>query len=262
MFVGGCSLEAVEAICALPDASGGGVLEALYALADLSLLQVRVPSAGGEPRYAMLETVREYGLEQLVESGEAEAVRDGHAAWYLALAEAAVETLQGERRQERLDQLELERGNLRAALAWCAREDPTHAGAAREQLLRLATALGPFWEARGPLNEGRRWLEAAVVAGATAPAALRVRALTAAARLAVVGGDGEPARRYFEASLVLARATDDRRGAAAALIGWGEMTPWKDWAAALFEEGLALWRELGDRAEMATALGDLAGVTI
>jgi tetratricopeptide (TPR) repeat protein len=235
----------------------------LGALVDHSLVQVSAVGAAGEPRYGLLETVREYGLEQLAAAGEATAVRERHLAWCLARAEEAAGAPQGAGQRALLEQLEAERDNLQAALAWSAREDPGRAGSGHEQLLRLGTALGPFWEVWGPLSEGRHWLEAALASAGAASVGLRLRALTAAGRLAAKQGDPEAAERWFGESLAGYRATGNRRGMATALTGLAQLVCWVRCgtdAGPLFEEALALWRELGDRAGTARALNGLAKV--
>ena len=119
VFVGGCTLEAAEAVCTSPGNDDGAVsvLEGLASLIDKSLLQ-QMEQEGGEPRLMMLETIREYGLECLTASGEMEATRQAHAAYFLALTEEAEPTLFGAQQAVWLERLEREHDNLRAALWW------------------------------------------------------------------------------------------------------------------------------------------------
>jgi predicted ATPase len=152
VFVGGCTLEAAEAICA-DDGKGPAVLDGLASLVASSLLRPREAPAAGDgaaPRLTMLETIREYGTELLAERSETTGIGRRHAANYLALAEQAGPALTGPEAVAWLARLDAEHDNLRAALRW-AREQDDGATA-----LRLAAALWPFWAQRGHLSEGRR----------------------------------------------------------------------------------------------------------
>lgn len=168
VFAGGFSLELVEQIAADID-----VLTSLERLADQSLVQ-RVYGRVEEPRFTMLETIREYALERLVERGEDARIRRSHAHCFLALAEHAAPELQGHAQAVWLDRLELELDNLRSALAWAQAHEP-------EAMLRLAAALSLFWIQRGSIGEGRAWLEVALAAAgwpeAPPEGALAARAL-------------------------------------------------------------------------------------
>src|SRR5262249_38201081 len=150
VFVGGCTLEAVEAVCqAVDDPAAGAkpsleVLDGVASLVDKSLLH-QEEQASGEPRVRMLETVREYGLECLPASGEALAVRRAHADHYLALIEAVEPVLTGPEQAVWLNRLEAEHDNLRAALRWAEEGGETEMG------LRLAGAVCQFWLIRGHL---------------------------------------------------------------------------------------------------------------
>ena len=175
VFVGGFSLEAAEAI------TGDGedrVLDGVAALADRHLLGP-VGQNDGEPRFAMLETVREYAFERLAASGAADSARFAHAAHFLALVEHAAPHLWSHDQLVWLTRLETEHDNLRAALAW-SRDQPGGA----EQVARLALPLSWFWYLHGHVAEGRRWLESLLAAaGALSPPA-RARALVGAGHLA------------------------------------------------------------------------------
>ncbi len=158
------------------------ILDGLQALADQSLV-VEARAASGEARYGMLETVRDDAAERLAASGDERRVGAAHAAHVLAVAERLDLRLTEPETPDRLDRLDAERGNVRAALAWFAgRGEAT-------PLLRLAAALGWFWALRGPLAEGRAWLERALAAGPDAPPPLRAKAATALAGLALCAGD-------------------------------------------------------------------------
>jgi non-specific serine/threonine protein kinase len=252
VFAGGWALDAAEAVGADPGAPGAprypvvgpateDLLEVLGRLADESL--VVVEGQQSRARYRLLETVRQYALETLRDSGEAPALLRRHAAWCLALAaregpELALPELVGW-----LDRLEREHDNLRAALGWARGADP-------ELGARLAVALARFWRLRGHLAEGQDWLEALLPAlpGRTA---LRARALGTLGELAVRRGDDAAARAAFEESLAIHTEGGDQPGRAAALRGLGLTARFRgehERARTLFEESLALFRALGDRA--------------
>jgi predicted ATPase/class 3 adenylate cyclase/DNA-binding CsgD family transcriptional regulator len=214
VFVGGCTLEAAEAA-----AGAAEVGDRRWALASVeacdgveSLLAkhlLRRIDPGGEPRYTMLETIREYGLEQLAHTGELMALRHWHAGYYLALAEQAEPLLRGEEQLAWLDRLEAEHDNLRAALEWTLA--PERGGTAA---LRLCGALAWFWEPRSYITEGRHWLARALAQVSDHPAA-RMKALYGAGFLAHWQRDSAAARALLEESLAIARELDDQW-----TIGW------------------------------------------
>jgi predicted ATPase len=155
VFVGGCTLAAAEAVAGwnVETFERFNVLDGLAALVDNSLLQRR-ESVGGEPRFTMLETIREYALERLEQSGEIELLRQRHAEQYLALAERAEPELEGPHQMVWLDRLESDHANLYATLEWAAERGEMATA------LRLGGSLWQFWAVRGHVSEGRRWLEA------------------------------------------------------------------------------------------------------
>ncbi len=166
VFVGGCTLEAIESVCAaLNDGDEAGqVVDRIASLIDKSLLQQTEPE-GDEPRLLMLETIREYGLERLAVNVEMEATQQAHADYYLALAEEAEPHLKGAEQGQWFARLEQEHDNLRAALQWLLEQGKT--GDSIEMVLRLAGALRRFWEVRGHVSEGWTFLERALaVSGA------------------------------------------------------------------------------------------------
>jgi DNA-binding NarL/FixJ family response regulator len=219
------------------------------ALVDKSL--VLAEEHGQQMRYRLLETIRQYGAEQLRAAGEDGALRTRHLDWFLALAETAWPELTGPDQGQWLDHLEWEHDNLRAALAWSQEvRDP-------ELGLRLAGALYRFWWWRGHLSEGRCWLARALERDAPRRGQARARALNAAAVLARAQGDYAAARPLFEESLAIFRELGDRRGIANALHNLGSVSRFQgDYAGAarLFDEGLALSRELGDTWGIGVAL--------
>jgi predicted ATPase/class 3 adenylate cyclase len=243
VFVGGWSLEAAEAVCGAAVAPGMDVLDGLASLIAKSLVH-RVDGVGREPRFGMLETIREYGLEQLA-AAEGAALRALHASYYLALAEAAEWGLRSSDQGEWLTRLERDHDNLRAALAWTrGQPDPVEAE------LRLASALHWFWYLHGHLSEGRAWLGGALARGAAAGrTAARARALGAAGTLAWHQSDLVSARALLEESVTLGRQLGDDGIAAYALLHLVATTRDQgDLATArtLGEESVALWRDLGD----------------
>ena len=158
VFMGGWTLEAAETVGTGDGVEEEDILELLSRLVDKSL--VVAEAVEGEARYRMLEPIRQYGLEQLEQRGNADAARRRHAAFFLALAEESEPELRGPQQGEWLERLEMEHDNLRAALSWAlGQEEET------ELELRLGGALGEFWHLRGYLSEGRRWLQAGLAKG-------------------------------------------------------------------------------------------------
>jgi tetratricopeptide (TPR) repeat protein len=256
VFAGGATLDAVETVCLLDGTLETDGLEWLAALVDHSLLRQEDADAE-EPRLGMLETIREYALEQLAASGEREATEEAHARYYLALAEAAEPALRGPEQARWLARLDAEHDNLRAALGWAQGRREGGLG------LRLVAALWRFWYMRGYLSEGRSRLEAALVDAAPASPALRATALHGAGVLALQQGANGRAATFLEESLALYRTLGDRPGIANSLTSLGVVAYYQgDYgrAAALHEEALALKRELGDRWGIAISLASLGNV--
>jgi predicted ATPase/class 3 adenylate cyclase len=249
-FVGGCSLEAAEAVCNAAGDLGIDVLDGLAALVDKSLLR-QVEGLDGEPRFVMLETIREYADDQLV-SEERETLQRLHSAYYLALAETAHNQLSGATQGSWLNRLEAEHANLRAVL----RRAHEHSDAVT--LAQLSGALAGFWDRRGYWSEGRMWLEHAWAASAALPSAARATILFGLAQVE----DRNRTALLLEQSLTLYREAQDKRGMAGALnqLAWatfdlGQKT-------ILAEESLAVSREINDRAAIAAALSNLADVEV
>jgi predicted ATPase/class 3 adenylate cyclase len=268
IFVGGCSLEAVETLAATLGDGAEPVVDQIAALIDKSLLRQteQEDQEGKNPRFLLLETIREYGLEVLAASGELAATQHAHAAYYLALAEQAEPELEGPQQAAWYERLEREHDNLRAALAWAL--EPAHAegsptGDGIELALRLGAALRRFWFVRGYFREGRAFLEQALARSAGVAAPVRARALDAAGYLAFGQGDTEREEAQTQESLALYRELGDTRGIASNLAGLAFLaertgTDYRA-ARALLDESLALYRELGDQPAIATVLMYLAG---
>jgi ATP/maltotriose-dependent transcriptional regulator MalT len=225
-------------------------LDGLTSLSDKSLLR-QEEGVDGEPRFAMLETIREYALECLAASGEVGGIQSTHTAYYLALAEEAEPELNGAEQRAWLERLEVEHANLRAALSWSLqRED-------RETALRLGGALWRFWLSQGHLSEGRRWLEEALAGGGSASASVLAKALSGAGVLAHYQGDYGRAAELCGNSLQLSRRLEDKRGIAAALEGLALVArSGGRYAAArgMYEEAREIFRELGDEWGVARSL--------
>jgi predicted ATPase/DNA-binding CsgD family transcriptional regulator len=242
VFAGGFGLAAAEFV--RPEGQPSA-LDTVAALVDQSLLQRTLPDAD-EPRFAMLETIREFAVEQLVATGDEAAARRLHAAYFRQLAADAAPGLRGPDQQEWRDRLEADLDNLRAALDWATGDSAEDEDA--EQGLRLAGALWYFWFQRGLPGEGRRWLTRAL-ARVPAGGADRAQALLGAGTLAWRQGDFAAARTDLDESVALWRESADRRGLAEALHVLGHVEfDQRDYATArvLFEEGLAAYRLAGD----------------
>lgn len=257
VFSGGCTPEAAEKACNTAGDLGMDLLDALASLVGKSLLR-QEEQADGKPRFVMLETIQEYGLECLAASGEADAIRCQHADYYLALAEEADPKLTGAEQGVWFDRFEAEHDNLRAALEWLAQSGGAEKG------LRLGGAMWQFWEVRGYLAEGReRLARLLALPGASVRTKARMKVLYAAGVLADAQGDYAAARALFEESLAINRELGDRRGIAVSLNNLGIVTlRQQDYTAArfLYEESLAIWRELGNRRAIALSLNNLGNV--
>jgi predicted ATPase len=257
VFVGGCTLEGVEAVCNTKQDLEVDVLDGMGSLVNNSLVR-QIEQSAGEPRFALLDTVREYGLERLAASGEESAIKRAHAAYCLVLSEECAAQAADPARTEWVGLLEVEHNNCRAALDWLTRSGNAEWG------LRLGAALFQFWETREYLTEGRDGLEKLLkLEGAAAPSNSRVRVLFAAGVLATEQGDHRAASARLEESLQIARELNDTRGVGIALNALavnarddGEAAK----ARSLFEESLAVWRDLNDRAMVARALSNVASV--
>ncbi len=256
VFVGGCNLEGVEAVCDAKVDLDLDLLDGMASMVDKSLVQ-QVEPGKGETRFAMLDTIREYALEKLEASGEQPLTKRAHAAYCLVLAEEE-STENGAQTAEWQERFALEHDNFRAAL-----DCLTETGDA-EWGLRLGTALFRFWEIREYLAEGRDRLGKLLkLAGAAAPTKARARALFAAGVLAGGQGDYASADALLGESQDIARQLGDKMGVAVSLNALGVVACGRGdvaTACALFEEGLVLWRELGDQKAVARALSNLANV--
>ena len=277
IFVGGCTLEAVEALYAALSDGTETVLDGVASLIDKSLVQQieqeATGAAGQEPRLVMLETIREYGLECLAASGEIETIRSAHATYYVSLAEKAEPELEGAQQAMWLERLEQEYDNLRAALRWLvepiggAGDEKVRpsTGVEREMALRLGGALRRFWLVRGHFSEGQILLERALAGSEGVAASVRAKALTTAGTLAFIQGDYSRAEALCQQSLALYQELGDARGIATILyqlggVAWtrGNLAVARSFA----EEALMYSRKSGHQGSIAWSLFRLARLLI
>jgi len=256
-FAGGWTLESAERVCAGDGLADRDVLDLLTSLVDKSL--VMAEQNDGRYRYRLLETVRQYARDQLLESGAGDVVRQRHRDFFLALAEAAELKLLGGEQATWLRRLEEEHDNLRSALEWSLAE--TESGGD----LRLCGALQQFWWTRGHFSEGREWCVRALgKPEAGRPTQERAKALNVAGVLARHQGDYPAARVLHEESLAISRQLGDRTGMARSLNNLGNVAMEQgDVAAARVphEESLAISRVLADKQGIARSLNNLGIVT-
>ena len=248
-FAGGWTLAAAETICADTSIEPVEILPLLARLVDQSLV-IAEPHRE-EPRYRMLDTIRDFAVAKLEGSGEAHAVRSRHRAWFLAKAEA-----EGRNHQAGMLAIAADHDNMRAALLWRADD----AGDA-ELRLRMVTALWRFWQLHGHLVEGRRWLETVLADSADAAPDLRARALNGLGTIAYYQGDLDAAQRHYREALAGLQHSGDQRGVmsllnnlALAAYFRGNRTDAFGW----WEEALNLARRLDDRRGIAEALGGVS----
>jgi predicted ATPase len=255
VFVGGGSLEAAEALCEAE--ADSNVLEGLASLVEKSLL--KGSEVQGEPRFWMLETVREFAVRHFEASGEAESLRRRHAQYFLALSEAASAFIKNADKGW-LDKLELEHDNFRSALRWSERHDP-------ELGLRLAGRLAPFWRYRTFTREGRTWLDSFLAkTNAQNVSEDRARALHGQGHLAWLQGDFAAAQVSYDSALILYRELGLEAATADTLNNLAILAVEQDGdfarARALFEECVVLGRKLGQPDRLDFALSNLAMVTL
>jgi predicted ATPase len=257
VFVGGCTLEAAEAVCNTNGDLDLDLLDGMASLVDKSLAQ-EVGPAKGESRFVMLETIREYALGKLEASDEGALTKRAHAAYCLVLAEEESTEESGSQTAEWQERFALEYDNFRASLDWLTETEDAEWG------LRLGTALFRFWDIREYLAEGRDRLGKLLsLRGAAAPTKARARALFAAGVLAGDQGDYASADALIGESRDIGRQLGDKMGVVVSLNALAVFACDRGDVAiarALFEEGLVLWRELGDQKAVARALSNLANV--
>jgi tetratricopeptide (TPR) repeat protein len=239
------------------------VLDALVSLVEQSLVR-QSESADGEPRFRMLQTIREFAMEQAVANGRWDALRERHAALFAQLARDSRPQIMSSEKRGWLDRLEEEHDNLRAAIGWSL-----EVGAA-EQALRMCADLWRFWQMRGHLGEGLERTAAALALphGTEHPAA-RADALSAAAGLAYWRGDADRSRAFYREEIETRTSLGDRQGLAEARYGiaftWAiiemELAESFEQATSNISAALDIFTELGDRGGIGRCEWALANVT-
>jgi DNA-binding CsgD family transcriptional regulator/tetratricopeptide (TPR) repeat protein len=242
IFAGGCTLEAAESVVNAPESLGIETLDGIASLVAKSLLRQET-DARGEPRYLMLETVREFALEQLERSGKSGAVADAHAAWVLAFAERLNRWEVSDRDlSEAIARLDAELDNIRAALAWFA------AAGDGDALLRMAGGLWHWWYSRARFREGLEWAERALAIARNADSAMRGYAMATAGHLASFLGEDNLATGRFRHAAALGYRSGDKRLEGLGLFHLGIVAEDRgdyDGATRSFEAARSLLREIG-----------------
>lgn len=247
VFTGGWSLDDVASACG-PAVEIGDVVDGISALVNQSLVVVDRDSV--DARYDMLDVVREFAAQRLVQAGEREETRRRHALHFLALAEEAEPRLVRAGHERWFQRLDARRGNLRAGIAWAVDRSETILA------LRFTVALWRYWRHMGEFAEGRRWLDAALAITGNAPASLRSKALWAAAALAFPQGDHERMAVLASEAYELAQQSEDRMDLRNALTTRGMVAMvrgrYMD-ALGPFREAVAICRSLGMSWQMGTS---------
>ncbi|HEY0602088.1 MAG TPA: tetratricopeptide repeat protein [Herpetosiphonaceae bacterium] len=251
IFVGGCSLEAIAAICSddvepalgVPSLSNvDDCLNELSALIDNCL--VYQVASDGDVRFMLLETIREFALQRLIASDEWAAIRRRHALFFVSFVERIGPELEGRGQSRWLKAMEQEYDNIREALRWSLQDGEP------EIALRLAGMLCVFWNARGYVSEGRQWLSLALARDISAvPVLIQMQALDVAGVLAFMQDDYAEAQSYFQAILALRSGAEETLYPAQAMINLGLLAYWEGaygQAIQLLEEGWQLAQTGGD----------------
>lgn len=262
VFVGGCTLHSIAEVCCFNLQMD--TLDGVTSLIGKSLLRRQgerdMSEAGGEPRFTVLETVREYARDKLEKAGELDSTGDRHLDYFMQFAEAAEQGTLGNEQALWMLRLDTEQNNLRAALEWSlSREDRAEKG------LRLAGALMRYWDNRGYFSEGRQLCTRLLSKIAPSPESTHPRAelakvLRALARTLWEQGEFTEARSNYEASLEMSKVLGDDLGVAAALLGLGNVAMWSgeyDLSLSLNQECLVIGRRLGDTHMVSAALGNM-----
>ncbi len=257
VFAGGFSLEVAEKVVTGESTETSSVIDGISELMDQSLVR-SVEQAESESRFAMLETIREFGLEALRETEESPQVRRRHATVYGDLARRSGPHLTGSHQKEWLDRLDVERENVRAALEWMLEEGEAEAG------LETAAAIWRYWLVRCHMSEGRKWLQDLLaVPGSERVSRHRAEALNGLATFAHNMGHNREARRVLEEALQVYRVLGDQDGMADVMnnLAWAacELSEFEQ-AVSLSRQALAICRERGLKRGQAVALNNLGWV--
>jgi predicted ATPase len=261
IFVGGCTLEAVEAVCRTLGDQAEQILDGVASLIDKSLLR-QEEQEEGEVRFWMLQTIREYGLERLESEGELEATRQAHATYYLTLAEEAEPEVRGPQQVLWRARLNREQENLRAALQWFVERREA------ESALRLSGALWLYWYSRGQWGEALQWLKRALeVPPMGERTATRAKVLGAAGLLMLyLGKDVTTAQSLLEEAVAISQELGDKRGLALSLTFLEDVyrIHFHDYVTArrLLEQSFALAQEVEDKWVLAVVLNAVAEISM
>lgn len=253
---GGFTLEAADKVANKEDLSVD-ILNAVASLVDKSLLTQREMAADGEPRFRMLEVVREFALEQLGATGQANEFKRVHAEFFAQMAESFELELRSVKAAEWLETLEQEHDNLRSAIEWSLEHD-------LEIALRMVAALRLFWDRRGYLSEGSRWIKQVLEKSVEeADTKLRAKAYLGIGNLSWKQGELEAAEQFFQESLRLSREIDDKFWICRSVGGLGSVKNRQgdlNQAKIFTEEALAIARELNDITQISNRLNSLGEI--
>ena len=253
VFAGGWTLEAMEAVCSGENIEAFEVLDLLSHLVDKSLVVAEISDVN--ERYRLLETIRQYAQERLVEAGELSLYAFNHAEYFTKMAEKSYEEIWGMNQENWIEWLETEHDNLRAAMDWMAQEEKAH-----EMYLRLAGSLWRFWGVRGYIHEGRNRLETALSLTPGAPKYQRANGLRGAGKLALQQGDYHQAMVLSQESLDLFREINDQWGIARQMELLGEIAYFQgeySRAVEMLQESLAIRKAIRDKEGIALSLRQL-----
>lgn len=252
VFVGGSTLEAVEALYEALGDKDANILKMITSLLDKSLLQDR-RQEDGEQRLLMLEMIREYGLDLLAANRETEATTQAYALYYLTLVEKAEPEFWGPQQAVWFNRLEQERSNLRKALKWLLERGEV--GNNIEMALRLGAALWWFWFRRAHFTEGAFLMEQALaMANTQVPVLVRAKALRCAGHLLDAEGDAERGETLLAESIALFRESGNQVETGRTFFPFGMIARELATARSRYEEGLAIAREAGDKLGIANLL--------
>jgi predicted ATPase len=256
VFVRGCTLNAVDAVCMWGSKSDVPLLEQLASLVDKSMLQHEL-RPNGEPRFMLLETLREYALERLEADGQTEIARRRHLEYYLGLVESIEPGPKEPNLPAWMKALEEEHDNLRAALHWALEYDEI------ESALRIAGAIWRFWQIHGHVEEGSKWMKTILDRAKGQMSIARAKALWGAGWLGMVVGTLSQSREYFEEGAIISRKLKDKRYLGLSLHGIGAVARAQgdfEGSRVAFEESLPLFQSLDNTEDVAWTFEHL-GVT-
>ena len=253
VFVGGADLEAAETVANPSGDLGVDILDGLASLVDRNLAR-QTETDAGEPRFGMLETIREYARERCDLEWDGEASRRRHADHFLALAEASGPHLTGEDQVAWLDRLDRDHENIQAALRWTMDEGEADRG------MRAAASVWRFWHLRGHVSTGLAWLER-LLASPVGRIAVRAKAEDAAGSLSYWQGNVPKTERHYREALAIYRELGDRRGIAQATYDLAFVPLLRgsglEEGERLLTDAISLYQELGDADGVVKAKGDM-----